>query len=111
MEVSINDATFKGSPSEVHSQAVQKLEDLLKLQNSLQHLLSIHIALEALDECTKALLRTCSLRNKAKRLCQAEDPSLDLGDDDLSDDDQSIDDSFLVGWKSDIPISCGPIKY
>ncbi|KAM7541295.1 hypothetical protein Aperf_G00000035900 [Anoplocephala perfoliata] len=110
VEVSMDDVAFKGPPAVVHSQAVQKLEELLKLQSSLQHLLSLHDALEALDECTVALLRACKLRNKVRNLCHTEDPNLDFGDDDPSDDDQVTDDGFLVDWKSDIPISCGAIE-
>lgn len=102
--------SFKGSPSSIHSQAVEKLEELLKIYKNLKHLLDLHNAIQSLDTCTVSLLRTCSVRNQVKHLCHTEDLSLDLDDNDISDDEQFDDDSYLYAWKSDIPVSCGTIE-
>nr|CDS27808.1 centromere:kinetochore protein zw10 [Hymenolepis microstoma] len=110
LKVSVDEVSFKGSPSSIHSQAVQKLEDLLKTYKSLQHLLDIHNAIQSLDACTISLLRTCSVRNQVKHLCHNKDLSLDLDDSDISDDEQFNVDSYLYAWKSDIPVSCGAIE-
>ncbi|KAM3177486.1 hypothetical protein ACTXT7_004463 [Hymenolepis weldensis] len=110
LEVDVDGVSFKGSPSSIHSQAVEKLENLLKIYKNLQHLLDLHNAIHSLDTCTVSLLRTCSVRNQVKHLCHTEDLSLDLDDNDISDDEQFNDDSYLYAWKTDIPVSCGTIE-
>ncbi|VDL63303.1 unnamed protein product [Hymenolepis diminuta] len=110
LEVDVDGVSFKGSPSSIHSQAVEKLEDLLKIYKNLKHLLDLHNAIQSLDTCTISLLRTCSVRNQVKHLCHTEDLSLDLDDNEISDDEQFDDDSYLYAWKNDIPVSCGTIE-
>ncbi|VDN99721.1 unnamed protein product, partial [Rodentolepis nana] len=110
LKASVDELSFEGSPSSVHSQAVQKLEDLLKTCKSLQHLLDIHNAIQSLDACTTSLLRICSARNQIEHLCHNLDLNVDLDDSDNSDDIQFGVDNYPYAWKIDIPVSCGAIE-
>ncbi len=99
-------------PSEVHGRAVDQLEQLLELQSSCQHLLSVHDSLERLEDRISDLLRLCRIRRKA---LQEEYPAVDGESDDdgggeCDDSDDGFEDEDPFGEKSDLPPGCGNIK-
>nr|CDS24675.1 zw10 protein [Echinococcus granulosus] len=108
VDISADGLPVRGTPSMVHSQAVEELEALLKLHNSCQHLLRLHNGLESLGDRVIDLLRRCSLRNRGNRPGVGEEPHTD--DDSDDDDDLEVEEDYLNEWKCDSPASCGNIE-
>ncbi|VDM33126.1 unnamed protein product [Hydatigera taeniaeformis] len=110
VEISAEGLPIRGTPSMVHSQAVEELEALLKLNNSCQHLLRLHNGLEDLGERVIDLLRRCSLRNRGKRLSATMEANIDAdSDDEEDDDDLDLEEDYFDEWKCDSSGSCGNI--